>query len=287
MKIFRKIIYIIASRTVLFNIFNFTIKRKYYKHKIKIPVIKQVGLNNIFISEFWMIDLFKILIPLKHGLFIDVGANTGQTLIKLKSIDSKIEYLGFEPNPSCVYYLKELIKVNSFRNCDIIPAGIFSHNGIKYLYSFQDSNIDSSASIIQNFRNQKVYNSSCVNTVNFETVENDTNLLSTVAIIKIDVEGAELEVIKSLQSCIEKYRPIVVIEILPVYTEKNIFRLKRQNEIEKFLLSVSYIIMRINKRKNEYFNGFKTLSKIGIHSNLNECDYVFVPRELKINLTLN
>ena len=41
--------------------------------------------------------------------FIDVGVNVGQTLLKLKSISSEINYLGFEPNPNCVNYLKNLI----------------------------------------------------------------------------------------------------------------------------------------------------------------------------------
>jgi len=50
-----------------------------------------------------MIDLLKKILLLKDGVFIDIGMNLGQTLIKLKCVDPNIRYFGFEPNPGCVY----------------------------------------------------------------------------------------------------------------------------------------------------------------------------------------
>jgi FkbM family methyltransferase len=47
------------------------------------------------------------------------------------------------------------------------------------------------------------------------------------SILKVDVEGAELEVIEGLKSWINETRPIIIIEVLPVYTVENKFRLQR------------------------------------------------------------
>ena len=49
-----------------------------------------------------MIDILKIVLPIENKKFIDVGVNIGQTLLKLKSVSSEIDYIGFEPNPICV-----------------------------------------------------------------------------------------------------------------------------------------------------------------------------------------
>ncbi len=66
-----------------------------------IPVLGKLGFSNMFMSEPWMIDVLKIVIPLSKGSFIDVGVNIGQTLLKLRSVSDEIEYTGFEP----VYFM--------------------------------------------------------------------------------------------------------------------------------------------------------------------------------------
>lgn len=71
--------------------------------KVNIPVINKIGFGNLFIDELWMIPLIEKLLSIKKGTFIDIGVNIGQTLIKLKSIDPEINYIGFEPNPMCVF----------------------------------------------------------------------------------------------------------------------------------------------------------------------------------------
>jgi hypothetical protein len=68
----------------------------------KIPILEEIGFSNLFISEPWMIDLLKIILPIEKERFIDVGVNIGQTLLKLRSISDNIDYIGFEPNPVCI-----------------------------------------------------------------------------------------------------------------------------------------------------------------------------------------
>ena len=75
-----------------------------------IPILGKTGHANLFMSEPWMTDLLKIILPIENKTFIDVGVNVGQSLLKLKSISAEINYIGFEPNPICIHYLTKLMK---------------------------------------------------------------------------------------------------------------------------------------------------------------------------------
>src|SRR5690348_7536911 len=74
----------------------------------KIPLYGTTGVEFHFEDkEPWMTAILRALVDLTGGtgLFIDVGANIGQTLLKVKCLENDWEYMGFEPNPNCVQYL--------------------------------------------------------------------------------------------------------------------------------------------------------------------------------------
>jgi len=89
-----------------------------------IPVNGGLGFDNLFLSEPWMTRLLSRLRPFFSGAFVDVGVNVGQTLLKVYAVNERVNYIGFEPNPICNYYTQELIRLNRFEGCKLIPAGI-------------------------------------------------------------------------------------------------------------------------------------------------------------------
>ncbi|MTI29920.1 FkbM family methyltransferase [Cytophagales bacterium RKSG123] len=99
-----------------------------------------------------------------------------------------------------------------------------------------------------------------------------------IGIIKIDVEGAEMEVIEGLRQEIESHRPFILIEILPVYNKNNKPRLNRQNRIQKILFECGYSIFRIKKDDKQFFE-LLGIDDFGIHSDLNMCEYILSPNE--------
>jgi FkbM family methyltransferase len=236
------------------------------------------------VTEPWMINLLDKLLKEKDGMFIDVGVNVGQTLIKLKALDPERRYVGFEPNPACVFYVNELIKENKFKNCILFPIGLFTQDRVLSLNLFADDQTDAAASLIAGYRpGQKIYSQIYVPVFRFESV---SSLLSidNVGIIKIDVEGAELEVIKSLSRIIRDYRPIILLEVLPVRSNENVLRKDRQEELEQIFNDLNYIIFRVKKTGSDIYAGLKRIESIGIHSNLNQCDYVIAPNEISARL---
>jgi len=247
---------------------------------IIVPIRNKIGYTNLFLSELWMLPLLKELLKIKQGKFIDVGVNIGQTLIKLKCVDASIEYLGFEPNPSCVDYTNELIRINQFENCEVIPSGIASETGLLELHFFSNNSADSCASIVKDFReDQKIFRKTYVPVMGDDKLK---PLLADVkiSIIKIDVEGAELEVIEGLKDVIESTNPFILCEILPAYNAENEKRINRQNKIQEILKSLDYKILQIIKASNSSKQHLLEIDNFNIHSDLDRCDYIFAPSGL-------
>ncbi len=246
---------------------------------ITIPINGGVGFDNLDISELWMVDILKSL-DIDRGVFIDIGVNIGQTLIKVKSIYEEIEYIGFEPNSICVSYTNQLIEINNWRDITIVPVGIMQETSILSLEYYSASSTDSSASLVPNYRqNNKIYKRETIATFSIDRVASlwkDRD----ISVIKIDVEGAEVDVILSLKDIIQTHRPTLLVEILPIYEESNSQRLHNQATIERVLDELNYTIYRVYKQEDNSFSHFKEIKSIGIHSDLNWCDYIFSPTQI-------
>ncbi|MFK7926139.1 MAG: FkbM family methyltransferase [Bacteroidia bacterium] len=248
--------------------------------RFPIPVLQEVGLSNLFISEPWMIELLKIVLPIEDKVFVDVGVNIGQTLLKLKSVSPEIQYLGFEPNPMCINYVDKLISENKFKNTSLIPVGISNKTEIGVLNFFHESGTDTSASMIAEFRpDHKVEKKEYIPLFEIEELEKSV-MPDSLSVLKIDVEGAEYEVLSSFEPLIKAKKPIILIEILPVYNDENVYRIERQDKILEILFNAGYSIYRVQK-ENDILIDLIELSEIEIHSDLNKCDYVMVPDNKK------
>ncbi len=258
--------------------FNFTLRHRFGNTTYKIPVLKNTGWSNIFENEPWMTELLEVLLPANKGIFIDAGANTGQTLLKLKSIESGREYFGFEVNPSCIAYLKELIKVNNLPGINLMPFGVSDKTGVTTLQFYYDNDVDVTASIISDYRpGDKVVKREYVISSRLDDLE--LFYEKEIGIIKIDVEGAELEVISGAKRIISTERPVMIIEILPAYTKSNVNRVNRQIQIEAIFKDLNYSIFRINKDKANHLWKLTRLDSFIVDGNLSESDYILIPEE--------
>jgi FkbM family methyltransferase len=274
--IISKIAIRVLNKISLLPFFNIKTTISVNNRKVIIPIIAQEGLNNVRLSETWMTEVLKKLQPVFNGHFIDVGVNIGQTLIKAFTVFNDVKYIGFEPNPSCLNYCKNLIEINGFSNCSLIPIGIGEKTEVTKLLFFSDDKLDSSATIIQGFRNEEtVVKKEFIPVFKGSSLSNilPTNFGS---ILKIDVEGAELEVIEGFHSWINTTRPIILTELLPVYSVENTFRLDRQQLLNSHLKNMNYVITRIGK--NESITLLK-LNEFDINDEIENSDYIFIPIE--------
>lgn len=249
------------------------------KNGISIPILGRLGLINYYGTEKWMTFVLQKLFTLSDGCFVDVGVNVGQTLIKVRGIDKELEYIGFEPNPVCIFYTEKLIQINKFKNCQLIPAGISDKSELIDLKLF-DGASDSMATIIDDFNHQATAQKTIIviDSKSFELFNN-----RKIGILKVDVEGAEINVLLGLDEIIRKDQPIILLEILPACTKNGEYdgRVRRQAQIEQYIRNISYSMFRILKNDDDTFKRLSEIEEIGKQVDWTLSDYLLLPRQLK------
>ena len=165
--------------------------------------------------------------PLKEGVFIDIGANIGQTSMNLSKKLGKIAHkiYAFEPIPSTYEKLKYNILLNNFSSIEIFNIALGNEEDIMKMEMSCPTNsggfkMTPKNSIIKNEWVQVLQ----------KKLDDFYKLDNPIQFIKIDVEGYEIEVLKGAEQIIKKYTPVMVIEL-------NDLNLKRQNSSAKELVS--------------------------------------------------
>jgi FkbM family methyltransferase len=182
--------------------------------QVAVPVSGGRGLRHFWRFEDETFAILSALIKLSPGVFVDIGANIGQTLVKAKSVDTALEYVGFEPSPASYAYTDELIQLNRFRNCTLIPMGVSDRQGVVELHFSHPT--DAAATTVAGFwtgKNRKPYQRRIL--VERADVMIRKVTTSRVGVVKIDIEGGELEALKGLDSIVAEDMPPIVMEVLP------------------------------------------------------------------------
>lgn len=185
-----------------------------------IPLIHGMGSNNIFIlQEPSLTTCLQYCLKHRRGTVLDVGVHVGWILLLLKSMSNSVPYIGFEPSHSSFHYVSELIRLNSFNNADIFPIALSNKNGISRFY--YSGLADPGAALFWKDMSKAKY---CYS-MNVLTNTGDNVLkevtYDNISFVKIDVEGAEYEVLSGLKETIKKYSPIIFCEIWPLPGRNN------------------------------------------------------------------
>jgi len=232
-----------------------------------------------FYKEKWLLHLLgRVHKKRSIETFVDVGVNIGQTLLKIKSLHSDIRYVGFEPNLNCCSLVQTLISINQLKNATVVPCGLSEKNGIVQILTKRQDPVDSTASVIKGFRQGNTH-ASLAMAYKMDDILSQLDLKS-VDVIKIDIEGGELEAIKGMVETLRRYQPIIILEVLPPYNDKNQFRIQRQNELSIIFERLQYKIFWL---KGENDRSLYELSEFPVHDNLNESDYLIVPKSINLH----
>lgn len=263
--------------------FNFNTSITLNGRNYKIPIINNMGYANRNLkNDGWLFQLFKTFNLTPDATFIDVGVNVGQTLLAFRSCFENNMYIGFEPNSGCVYYVNKLVQVNGLNNVNIIPAGLSGDNLIAKFYTKGD--VDAAATTVNELR-PGFYNTDNVTYVPvyaFDTLQLDN--VKKISLVKIDVEGGELDVIIGMQESLSKHKPVVVCEILDSHTQENIPSMQsRADKLVQIMKTLQYDMYRIldtdGKITPEPVE--KAIIKKWTPESWNLNDYLFLPKGTK------
>lgn len=269
---------------------NFTLPSFVSSYGYRIPISGTIGYYNTVKTEKWMLDLLIKLYKNHDYDFIDVGTNIGQTLMKVKSINKNINYIGFEPNPLCCQYINNLIKINKFDFTTIVPSALYESNILLNFYSEDEDSTD--ATILKNLRSNRDYiENRFVPAFSFDEIYSQLNIGYKKTIVKIDTEGSELEVIKGMQGFIEAKKPIILCEVLfSDDLSKSQFVHDRCNELKNILDELNYSIYQICKSDNQ--DNVTALKHVNFfnegiwnpHTSPALCDYIFIHNTTESNI---
>ena len=142
----------------------------------------------------------------------DVGANLGLfTFTSSIIVGNKGKVIAFEPDAWLVNTLRKSAKRQKHSsNIVIIPTAVAKENAIR---TFAIANRARSSNHLIEYGHSQTGGTRESQTVSCVSLDWVLNFYPAPNVLKIDVEGAECEVLIGAQEVIEKYRPIVIVEV--------------------------------------------------------------------------
>ena len=184
--------------------------------------------------EDWSWDYLQV----KEGdVFVDVGAHVGRyTLPVAKAVGERGLVIAIEPNVENYNCLRTNIELNNLRNIVTVNAAAWSNNAKLKFYAGESSE---RGSIKRKVGDNYVE----VNGRSLDSLLEQVNERAQVNWIKIDVEGAEIEVLKGLNKTLEQNSPQLLVEVL----EEN------RNEFEHSMNMLNYKCYAIPESEMGYY----------------------------------
>jgi FkbM family methyltransferase len=163
-------------------------------------------------------DIFINLIK-KVNVFYDIGSNIGYYSLLAEMENPKINVVAFEPATGPLFYLKENVKLNHFKNIQIEDLALSEKTGrLKFFevknkkYTYLEHNLAGegnagSKTTGRNFVSVEVK----TKTFNEYVIEKGER---NIDLVKMDTEGTEHLILKHADVILEKMKPIFICETL-------------------------------------------------------------------------
>ena len=236
---------------------NVTINEIKYIIKNKNDLIQKSLLNNVQWNNNILLIIGQLIkqFDLKH--FLNIGCHIGTVSLPLSKYIKKVTAI--EAFPLTFMHLEENIKLNKIKNIHAFNLAIGDENKKIYFLDNENERIKNNSGgmhvITQDDIDEKRLSSEIHSKkFNNEMKRLDDLNISNFDILLADVEGKEYELLKGGKNKINKYKPIIIIEIWN----------NKKRKLEKMLTSNEEII-------NYIINlGYKLINQIGDN-------YIFLP----------
>ncbi|RZJ53063.1 MAG: FkbM family methyltransferase [Flavobacterium sp.] len=213
---------------------------------IKIPnLIEPVG-SHLFINGEYEVDEIEFIKneirQKKLKTFLDIGANIGLFSLSVAKEFGELKIFSIEASPRVYRYLIDNIELNSILNITTLQLGL-SNNDNQEINFYSDETKFGTGSFAPVFTTK----AEKVKCAKLDTLILNTLIKEQIDIIKIDVEGFELQVFQGGKHLLEKENaPIILFEFVD-WAEKNAGNLT--GSAQEYLISLEYQLYQLNNRK--------------------------------------
>jgi len=180
---------------------------------------------------------------INEGVFIDVGSCIGKYTVPIgKKLFNRGKIISIEADKDNFNILKKNIELNNLENVDLLNVACSDKNGIAKFF------LHSEGPGGHSLHGDKIASKKFVEvkTRTIDSIVNERVGKEKINLIKIDVEGAEVEVIKGALKTLEKHHPTIILE---AWDEKDI------KEIATLLSPLNYNIHKIDKENYLIYYG--------------------------------
>jgi len=143
----------------------------------------------------------------RAGVFLDIGANSGLHSLFASRLFRKVH--AFEPFPPVRDRLLAAVARNQIDNIEVHAVGLGATNGMAPFFAPPEENLGTGSFVGD-------YSSQNIRYRDLEIREGDPYLLEHVGavdVVKVDVEGFEIEVLRGMRQTLESCRPDIVLEL--------------------------------------------------------------------------
>lgn len=214
-----------------------------FKIKYTVPntieaIGKELIINGVFEKE--TIKLIKNNLK-KDSVFFDVGANIGSISMPIAKT-TNAEVHAFEPSRFSFRFLEKNVHDNNLKNINLNNCAIHSEDGLE-LQFYESEEKYGNSSLSSTYSNQPHY---VVKTVSLDAYCK-RNEISKINVLKIDVQGFEIEVLKGAITLLQNKAVNYIIFEMEEWAESQ--AKFRAGASQEFLLQNGYEIFTLQNRK--------------------------------------
>jgi FkbM family methyltransferase len=189
-------------KSKIFKKKNVVVSESFFKYKI-------FGYNYselyILFIEVFLLNEYYFQTATKEPLIIDCGANIGMSVLYFKKLFPNSKIIAFEPNPHAFKLLENNMKVNKINKVELHNVGLYDKE--TEISFFIGDNI---GSFVGSLKKERGGNTELK--IQTEKLSHYLKSIETVDLIKMDVEGAEINIIDDLleSSSITKAKEYII-----------------------------------------------------------------------------
>jgi FkbM family methyltransferase len=201
-------------------------------------ITRENSMDIAHLSNFYERETTNLLLDLNPETFVDVGTHIGRFSLILANKGSRV--VSIEPSKDNFRALNKNIKLNNLQDkIKAINIGCSDKNGKTVLYFVPQNegltSLEKRGGARKEIINVKTLDSLC-KSLNVSINAND--------VIKVDVEGFELNVLKGASNILKKGKSLLIIEI----TDK-----AREKSIKDYLSKFGYVNTKVLDLRNFIF----------------------------------
>ena len=237
------------SYNIILQIYNFKVYGSIKKNKTSHFLLKKCEFG-----DYHELNTIKKFSNKNKLLFVDCGSNYGFYSFYTASLSEKNKIISIDASKDTLDEFYKNLTLNNFKNINFFNNSVSNSIGENILF-YESKNDWESSQTHNNFRLSSEFK---VKSITIDHLLKEYFLDDYVVIIKLDIEGNEINALKGALDVIKKADPLIIMEFSK-YSFKNVDNI---DYLKNFLVKYDYSIFDTKSNKTTLDNILNMLKKL-------------------------